>query len=136
VARLILDTCVLVRAARGRFDLADLTDEDDVSLPAVVVAEFLSGLLQDQDQARRAVQKAFLDDLLDVIPIDNYDPGVAEHHAALLAHVRQIGQHRGAHDLIIAATARATGRTIVTTDAAANFDKLPEVEARIISSGK
>jgi tRNA(fMet)-specific endonuclease VapC len=136
VARLILDTCVLVHAVRGRLDLAGLTDEDDVSLPAVVVAEYMTGPLLDQDPSRRAAQKAFLDDILDAVPVDNYDSVVAEHHAALLAHTRQTGQRRGALDLIIAATARATGRTIVTTDAAAGFDKLPEIEVRIIASNQ
>jgi tRNA(fMet)-specific endonuclease VapC len=118
---------------RGRLDLAELTDEDDVSIPAVVVAEYMTGVLLDKDQARRAAQKAFLDDVLTVAPIEDYDPTVAEHHAELLAHVQRIGQKRGAHDLIIAATARATGRTLITTDVAAEFDKLPDVDAKVVT---
>jgi hypothetical protein len=35
-----------------------------------------------------------------------YDRVVANHHGALLAHVQRTGGTRGAHDLIIAATAR------------------------------
>jgi tRNA(fMet)-specific endonuclease VapC len=132
VARLILDTGVLVHGARGKLDLAAMTDEDDISLPAVVVGEYLSGVLLDRDQARRAAQRAFLDDVLAVTPVAGYDMEVAEHHAELLAHVQRTGRKRGAHDLVIAATARATGRVLVTTDAAAMFDELPEVTARVI----
>ncbi len=42
MARLILDSGVLVAGARGRLDLGALTDEDDVALPAVVLAEYLT----------------------------------------------------------------------------------------------
>jgi tRNA(fMet)-specific endonuclease VapC len=55
-----------------------------------------------------------------------YDLDVAEAHAVLLADVRAQGCPRGAHDLIIAATARASGRTVVTGDAGA-FAGLPGV---------
>jgi tRNA(fMet)-specific endonuclease VapC len=34
-----------------------------------------------------------------------------------------------AHDLIIAATARATGRTLITTDGRARFEELPGASA-------
>ncbi|WP_369804946.1 type II toxin-antitoxin system VapC family toxin [Pseudonocardia sp. MH-G8] len=70
--------------------------------------------------------------VLQVVPVLDYDEGVAEHHAALLAHTRRSGEPRGAHDLILAATARSAGRTIVTTDARAGFGELPGVEVRIV----
>ncbi len=136
MARLILDSGVLVAGVRGRLDLRAMTDEDDVALPAVVVAEYLTGVLLDDDQGRRAAQRAFLDDVLAVAPVVDYTPAVAEHHAALLAHVTRTGTPRGAHDLIIAATARATSRVLVTTDGNARFGELPDVQARVVASGK
>jgi tRNA(fMet)-specific endonuclease VapC len=132
VARLILDTGVIVAAVRGRVDLAAFADQDDVILPAVAVAEYLTGVELDPEPTRRAVQQAFLDELLGVLPVANYDRAVAVHHAALLAHVRRSGRARGAHDLIIAATARATARTLVSTDARAGFDDLPDVQFQLI----
>lgn len=71
--------------------------------------------------------------MLAVVPVEDYTPAVAEHHAVLMAEVTRRGTPRGAHDLIIAATARATGRVLVTTDAKAKFDELPEVMARLLS---
>ncbi|CAL9639306.1 tRNA(fMet)-specific endonuclease VapC [Actinosynnema sp. ALI-1.44] len=133
MARLILDTGVLVAAVRGKSGRTAITDEDDVALPAVVVAEYLTGVLLDGDEARRAAQRAFLKDVLSAVPVEDYTSAVAEHHAALLAHVSRSGQPRGALDLIIAATARATGRTLVTTDSRARFDELPEVDVRLVS---
>ena len=49
--------------------------------------------------------------------------------AELLAVVRTQGRPRGAHDLLIAATARSTGRTVLTADTTA-FADLPGVEVR------
>jgi tRNA(fMet)-specific endonuclease VapC len=132
VARLILDSGVLVAGVRGKLDLAAITDEDDVALPAVALAEYLTGVLLDGDQARRAAQRAFLDDVLTVVPVEDYTPAVAEHHAELLAFVKGNGAPRGAHDLVIAATARATGRVLVTTDSRARFGELPEVAVRLV----
>lgn len=132
MARLIVDTGVLVGAVRGQVNLGGLGDTDDVAIPAVVVAEYVAGTLLDGDPGRAAAQRAFLDEVLAVVPVHPYDQHVAAHHAALLAHVRRGGHPRGAHDLIIAATARATERVVVTTDERARFAELPEVTARLL----
>ncbi|TQM02030.1 PIN domain-containing protein [Pseudonocardia kunmingensis] len=132
MARLILDTGVLVAGVRGSGPLGALARTDDVGLPAIAVAEYLAGTLLDADPGRSAAQRAFLDEILQVVPVLDYDEGVAEHHAALLAHTRRSGEACGAHDLIIAATARSADRTIVTTDARAGFGELPGVEVRVV----
>ena len=69
--------------------------------------------------------------VLDAVSIEPYDLEVAEAHADLLAHVRRTGAPRGAHDLIIAATARAQERQVVSSDKGA-FSELPGVS---IASG-
>lgn len=98
------------------------------------VAEYLAGTRLDPDPGRSAAQRAFLDDVLRVLPVHDYDRNVADHHASLLAHVRRTGSKRGAHDLIIAATARAANRIVVTTDKRAGFHELPDVTARIVTA--
>ncbi|MGH3695683.1 MAG: PIN domain-containing protein [Pseudonocardiaceae bacterium] len=134
MARVILDTGVLVAAVRGRLDLAAFAEQDDVALPAVALAEYSTGVELDDNPARRAAQRAFLEELLAVTPVADYTAQVAVHHAALLAHVRRTGRPRGAHDLIIAATARATDRVLVSTDAQAGFVDLPEVQTRLLAT--
>lgn len=133
MARLILDTGVLIASARGRMDVATLADTDDVAISAISVAEYLAGTLLDANPGRAAAQRAFLDEVLAVVPVHVYDRATAEHHAALLAHVRRTGGQRGVHDLIIAATARANGRTVLTTDERARFGELPEVTGRFVA---
>jgi tRNA(fMet)-specific endonuclease VapC len=132
VERLILDTGVLIAGARGRRDESAIAPDDDVALPAVVIAEFLAGVLLDENPARQAAQRQFLVEILAAMPVLDYNLNVAERHAELLAHTRRAGRPRGAHDLLIAATAAAAGRTILTTDAQADFDGLPGVSARLI----
>ncbi|MHB8393333.1 MAG: hypothetical protein ACYDC5_02260 [Candidatus Dormibacteria bacterium] len=52
---------------------------------------------------------------------------------ALLAHVQRTGVRRGVHALIIAATARAAERIVLTTDERVRFGDLPEVAVRLIA---
>jgi len=132
VARLILDTGVLIAGVRGRIDVATMADADDVAIPALAVAEYLAGVRLDPDPGRAAAQRAFLEEVLQVLPLYDYDRAVADHHAALLAHVQRTGTRRGAHDLIIAATARAADRIVLTTDENARFGELPDVRVRLV----
>lgn len=132
MARLILDTGLLIAEVRVQIDLSDLAATDDLALPAVVIAEFLEGVLRSADEAHRVRLRAFLDGLVALTPVVDYTAEVAEHHAVLLAHTRRSGVPRGAHDLIVAASARATGRTVLTRDARARFADLPGVEARVV----
>ncbi|HEX4699996.1 MAG TPA: DUF5615 family PIN-like protein, partial [Actinomycetes bacterium] len=81
------------------------------------------------DEAHRAHRSAFLASVLDTVPVEDYDLAVARAHADLMVHVRRSGRTRGAHDLLIAATARARDRMVVTADAA-GFADLPGVPVR------
>jgi tRNA(fMet)-specific endonuclease VapC len=129
VARLILDTTVFVDAEkRGRQLNRLIADEDDVAIAAVTAAELLVGV-ELADDARRSRRAAFVRSVLDTVPIEDYDVQVARAHATLLAHVRRTGKPRGAHDLIIAATAAARERIVVSNDSTA-FADLPGVLVR------
>lgn len=68
-----------------------------------------------------------------IVTVQNSDVEVAEAHGRLLAHIHRAGAKRGAHDLIIAATAVVTRRTLVTTDRSARFQDLPGVDCVVIS---
>src|SRR5262245_3351434 len=124
--RLMLDTTILVDAERRHAQLDELIgDDDDVAIAAITVAELLVGV-ELADARRRPARKRYVGRILKTIPSEVYDEDVAWIHARLLAHARQAGRPRGAHDLIVAATAVAASRTIVSTDAAA-FEDLPGV---------
>ncbi|HEX9823548.1 MAG TPA: PIN domain-containing protein [Actinomycetota bacterium] len=124
--RLILDTTILIAAERRRGGLdASIDDDDDVAIAAITAAELLVGI-ELADSKRRRSRQRYVEALLSTIPVEPYDLDVARAHAVLLAHTRRSGRARGAHDLLIAATALARGRTVVTADQQ-GFEDLPGV---------
>ncbi len=126
MARLILDTSTLIEAERGEgYLLESLNDVDDVAISAITVAEPRVGIGLAKSR-RRANRELFVASVLDAISIEPYDLEVAEAHAQLMVHVRRAGTPRGAHDLIIAATALARDREVVTLDRR-GFADLPGV---------
>ncbi|GGQ23805.1 PIN domain-containing protein [Streptosporangium pseudovulgare] len=130
--RLILDTGVLIAAERGKAPVETVIgDADDVAIAAITVAELLVGV-ELADATRRPARQAFVEELLALIPVEEYTTDVARAHARLMAHVRREGKTRGAYDLLIAATAAATARTVITMDSSAAFDDLPGVRAQVV----
>ena len=125
---LLLDTTFLLDAERGTADLdALIGDDDDVAIAAITLAELTVGV-QLASVRQRPRRQSYVDEIAASIPLLPYDETVALRHASLLVAVRRAGQRRGAHDLIIAATAAASGRTVVSADRRA-FDGLPGVNA-------
>ena len=82
------------------------------------------------EMIRRADERhlaQFVRDVEEAIEVLPYTRSTAAEHAALLDHVRRSGKPRGAHDLIIAAHARQTGRQVASLDVKARFSDLPGV---------
>jgi tRNA(fMet)-specific endonuclease VapC len=125
----LLDTNVLIEAERATLDLdALIADDDEPAVAAITIAELGVGV-EISTGKRRQARRAFLEDIVLSLPILGYDLEVARVHSGLLVAVRKSGRPRGAHDLIIAATAKSTGRTVVTADTH-GFDDLPGVKVR------
>lgn len=126
--RLILDTNVLIAYERGTLDRASL-DDDELAIAAITVAEYRIGIELADTVARAADRARALTAIVSAVDVLDYTDATAAHHARLIAHARRTGTPRGAHDLIIAAHAAETGRTILSQDAKARFDDLPGVLA-------
>jgi tRNA(fMet)-specific endonuclease VapC len=126
--RLILDTSVLIAYERGTID-RDALDADELAAAAVSIAEYRVGI-ELADTASRAADRArALAAITSAVDVLDYTQATAACHARLIAHARRTGTTRGAHDLIIAAHALQTDRTILTLDAKARFGDLPGVTA-------
>jgi tRNA(fMet)-specific endonuclease VapC len=126
--RLILDTNVLIAYERGTIDRSAL-DNDELAVAAVTIAEYRVGIELADTAERAATRARALAAVVSVVDVLPYTDATAAHHARLIAHVRRAGAPRGAHDLIIAAHAAETGRTVLTRDIKAGFDGLPGVLA-------
>jgi len=89
------------------------------------VAELRVGVRMAKGR-RRQQRERFVATVLGAVSVEAYDLDVAEAHAVLLVDVRKRGTPRGAHDLIIAATARARERQVLSLDRS-GFAELPGV---------
>lgn len=123
----LLDTAFLVDLERNVPGAVRLLDDDaDVAIAAVTAAELMLGIELATDEHRDS-RRDRVESVFRSVPVIDYDLGVAAVHASLLADVRRTGRPRGAHDLMVAATARRTGRTVVSADRSA-FTALAGVE--------
>jgi tRNA(fMet)-specific endonuclease VapC len=126
--RLILDTNVLIAYERGKIDRGAL-DADELAIAAVSVAEYRVGIELADTPDRAAGRARALVAITSTVEVLDYTEATAACHARLIAHARRTGTPRGAHDLIVAAHAAQTGRTLLTFDAKARFADLPGVSA-------
>jgi predicted nucleic acid-binding protein len=126
--RLILDTNVLIAYERGTADRVAL-DDDELAIASVSVAEYRVGIELADTPERAAERARALTTITSVIDVLDYTATTAAHHGRLLAHVRRSGTPCGAHNLIIAAHAAETGRTVVSRDGKARFNDLPGITA-------
>ncbi|GAB3740481.1 hypothetical protein GCM10028864_04290 [Microlunatus parietis] len=124
--KLILDTGVLIAYERGKLEQS-IFDDDQVVIAAVTLAEYRVGIELADSQPRAAARSRSLDVFLAELEVLDYTSRTATHHAQLLAYTRRSGTTRGAHDLIIAAHALESSRTVVSLDAKAKFGDLPGV---------
>jgi len=131
--RLIIDTGVLISSERRRSGLIDgIAEDDDLVIAAITVAELRTGV-ELATESHRGPRVEFLVKVLETLPVEPYDVAAAEAHGRLLAHVHRTGAKRGAHDLMIAATAVATRRMVLTTDRGVNFSDLPGVGSIVVT---
>ena len=66
------------------------------------------------------------------LPVEPYNVGIARVHARLAVAAMAKGRPRSANDMMIAATAAATSRILLTTDASAGFDQLTGVRTEVL----
>lgn len=123
----ILDTSVLVAAERGavRFEaLLESLGEEAVAIAAITASELLHGCHRAGDAGVRARRSAFVDALLDALPVLPFGLPEARRHAELWAELASTGSAIAPHDLLIAATALARGHALVTLNQL-EFSRVP-----------
>ena len=113
----ILDSSVLIAGERGALRIEGLfagLGDEPVTMAAITASELLHGCHRAADGGTRARRGAFVDALLDLIPVLPFGLPEARRHAQLWADLVREGAMIGPHDLIIAATALARGHALVT----------------------
>ena len=129
--RVILDTCVLIAIERGRLDVDTVLGLDDAAIAAITAMELLVGV-ERADTAHRQARAVRMEAILSSLPVEPYNVGIARVHARLTVAAMAKGRPRSANDMMIAATAAATSRILLTTDASAGFDQLTGVRTELL----
>jgi tRNA(fMet)-specific endonuclease VapC len=129
--RVILDTGTLVAIERGKLDVDAVLGADDAAIASVTAMELLVGVEQ-ADDAHKQARSVHVEAVLAILPIEDYTLAVARIHARLAVEAMSKGKKRSAYDLMIAATAAATSRILLTTDGKAEFGQLAGVRSEVI----
>jgi tRNA(fMet)-specific endonuclease VapC len=130
--RVILDAGVLIAIERGKIDVDAVLGVDDAAIAAITAMELLVGV-ERADDAHRQSRAVRVEAILSSLPIEPYTVGVARAHARLVVEAMARGRPRSANDMMIAATAAATSRILLTTDASAGSGQLGGVRAEVLS---
>lgn len=118
---IVLDTSILIAAERGAVQLEKLLRAhaaEPISVCAVTAAELLHGCFRAREAGVRARRSAFVESLLELLPVLPYGMREARRHAELWAELAVQGRLIGPHDMIIAATALAGGHALATLNQA------------------
>ena len=131
--RVILDTGVLIAIERGKLDVETVLGTDDAAIATITAMELLVAG-ERADEAHEQARAVHVEALLSSLPVEAYNLGVARVHARLVVEAMSKGRPRSAYDMMIAATAAATNRILITTDASAGFDQLTGVRAEVLAA--
>ena len=113
----ILDTSVLIEAERQESEIqqfADSREEEVFGLSVISVAELLHGVHRADSMKRRLKRTAYVEKVIELFPIYNFDISVARIYAELWSDLSKRGLQIGAHDLIIGSTALSLGFSVAT----------------------
>jgi tRNA(fMet)-specific endonuclease VapC len=123
---LMVDTNVFIRFEKSGkpIDLSPWEESDRVYVSVMTVSELLMGVHRANTEERRQRRSAFVEAIISGVGVLEFTIGCARVHAEIYAELAKTGQMIGAHDLIIAATARHHDMSILT-DNVNEFSQVP-----------
>ena len=128
---IILDTCILIDAEKGRFDLdqwlASESPRATAGIAAITLSEMLHGAERADTTARAQTRRAWIARVTNTTPILDFDEDCARIHAIIWATLEKRGVPIGAHDMLVAATALCHGMTVATFNVD-EFKRVPNLK--------
>ncbi len=123
---IIVDTNVFIHFEKSgeSFDWSHWGHSERGSVSVVTVSELLIGVHRANTEARRRSRALFVESVIAEFDVLDFSLDCARLHAETSAELTKSGQRIGAHDLIIAATARLHDFSILTNNVA-EFSRVP-----------
>lgn len=122
----ILDSSEIIALERNRGVVESLVagrEDEPFGISVVTVAELLHGVERADTETRKIRRQAFVEKVIELIPVFPFDMGAARIYAKIWASLVQRSFTVGAHDLIIAATAISMDYTVITSNRR-DFEKI------------
>jgi len=110
----------------GRRLTERLDHDEEVAIASITASELLHGVHRANVE-HRARREAFVESILTVVPILDFDLLAARAHARLWAELARAGSDIGPHDRLVAATAISLGWRVVTTNVR-HFERVPGLD--------
>lgn len=95
-------------------DLLHSLGDEPVAMAAITAAVLLHGCHRAVDTGVRARRGAFVEGLLELVPVLPFGLPEARRHAELWADLARAGGTIGPHDMLVGATALARGHALAT----------------------
>jgi predicted nucleic acid-binding protein len=129
---LMVDTNVFIAFEKSGspIDFSSWEVSQKVYVSVVVVSELLMGVHRANTEERKQRRSAFVEAIISGVGVLDFTVAAARVHAEIHAELATKGQMIGAHDLIIAATARCHGLALLTNNVQ-EFSRVPGL--RVIS---
>lgn len=113
----VVDTSALIALERtgvasGAANVPGFASKLAVSV--LTISELLEGVNRASEGPRRTKRMRFVEDIMTLMPILDFNLLVARIHSRLRSELAKLGTPIGAHDAIIAATALTIGAGVVT----------------------
>lgn len=128
----LIDSSIFIALERRGQALSALVEsvpDEPVALASITASELLIGVHRADTPTRRLRRQAFVEAILESVPVLAFDLRVARTHAEIWSQLAAAGQVIGAHDLLIAATARTHGYAVLTHNPR-EFGRVPDLVVR------
>ena len=112
-----MDSSVLINVERSGVDVSTSIagrEEEEAFLSVISASELLHGVHRAANPKVRAKRLAFVEGILEALPVLMIDLATARSHSQLWAYLAQRGEMIGVHDSWIAATCLAHGLRLAT----------------------
>ncbi|MBI2336075.1 MAG: PIN domain-containing protein [Deltaproteobacteria bacterium] len=130
----LIDTCVLIQTERTQKTLQDFflnLKEEPIGLSVISAAELLHGIHRAKDAKTKYKRSAFVETILEKIPIYPFDLKMARIYAELWANLKKSAVNIDTHDLLIGACALALDFSVVTFDRR-DFSRIPGLKTNFL----
>ena len=113
----IFDTSFLIEAERRESEISEFSknrEDEPFGISVITVAELLHGVHRADSMQRRLKRSAYVEKIIELFPIYNFETSAARIYAELWSDLSQKGIQIGAHDLMIGSTALSLGFSVAT----------------------